>query len=554
MTELSLRLQVEGNTETTVKVNLDRFTLGRSPECDLHLPFFGVSRRHARFVRTAEGMWLVEDLGSLNGTLLNQFPVTVPQQIRHGDVVQVGVVFLNVVLLGTARPKKTATESMTDGTTILRNVRDLQEQWIGADSGEETVGNHRKAIARLKDLVEISKGLNSAESIEAIFFRVQSIVFRDLKRIERLALLIDVDGTGQTKLMNAATRHPDEEEDIAADSSWISHSICQKVFVERVAIQTIDAQEDERFEAEMSILSKGIRNAMAVPLWDDNKVVGVLYADARLSSSYGTAEAEEDLSFFSALANLVASSIQRWLLQRKLRSEEVIRQRLERYHTPAVVQQMLAAGALQDGRLALAEYEISILFADIVGFTALSERLRPSEIAELLNNFFEEMLQEVFVAKGTLDKFIGDCIMAFFGAPEPQPDHADRAVAVARAMLSRLDHLNAIKRWKEPIQLRIAINSGKAVVGDIGSSQRVDYTVLGSTINLASRMEGICPPGECVVSEATYKLLNRRQGLVQMGSYRFRGIGRPVRIFQTKRNSSPLPPPPPPPSERQVNG
>ncbi len=147
--------------------------------------------------------------------------------------------------------------------------------------------------------------------------------------------------------------------------------------------------------------------------------------------------------------------------------------------------------------------------------------------------------------------------MAFFGAPEPQPDHAERAVAVARGMLSRLDHLNGIKRWKEPIQLRIAINSGKAVVGDIGSFQRVDYTVLGSTINLASRMEGICPPGECVVSEATYRLLRKRQGLVQMGSYRFRGIGRPVTIFQTKRNPFPAPSPPPPPppaSERQVNG
>ncbi len=210
-------------------------------------------------------MWILEDLGSLNGTLLNQFPVTVPQQIRHGDVVQVEMVFLKVVLVRATRPKKTATHHITDSTTILRNVQDLQQQWIWADTGEETAGNHRKAIARLKDLVEISKGLNSAESIEAIFLRVQSIVFRDLKRIERLALLIDVNGTGQTKLMNAAMRHPDEEEDIVADSSWISHSICQKVFTERVAIQTIDAQEDERFEAEMSILSKGIRNAMAVP-------------------------------------------------------------------------------------------------------------------------------------------------------------------------------------------------------------------------------------------------------------------------------------------------
>ncbi|MBC6477785.1 MAG: FHA domain-containing protein [Hormoscilla sp. GM7CHS1pb] len=94
---------------------------------------------------------MIEDLGSLNGTLLNQFPVTAPQQIRHGDVIQVGVVFLNVVLVGATRPKKTATDYVTDGTTILRNVQDLQQQWIWADTGEETAGNHRKAIARLKE-------------------------------------------------------------------------------------------------------------------------------------------------------------------------------------------------------------------------------------------------------------------------------------------------------------------------------------------------------------------------------------------------------------------
>jgi adenylate cyclase len=113
------------------------------------------------------------------------------------------------------------------------------------------------------------------------------------------------------------------------------------------------------------------------------------------------------------------------------------------------------------------------------------------------------MLQEVFTYGGTLDKYIGDCIMAFFGAPEEQSDHAERAVTTAQAMLRRLEKLNANGFWQEPIQLRIAINSGKAVVGDVGSSQRVEYTALGATINLASRLESVCPPDECVVSEAT---------------------------------------------------
>jgi adenylate cyclase len=270
-----------------------------------------------------------------------------------------------------------------------------------------------------------------------------------------------------------------------------------------------------------------------VPLWDENKVVGVLYADAHLSSYHWANEGEEELSFFSALANLVASSVQRWLLVDKLKNEEVIRHRLERYHSPAVVQQLISVGRLPDGRLSPAESEISILFADLVGFTAISERVTPTAIAQLLNNLFEEMLQEVFGYGGTLDKYIGDCIMAFFGAPEPQPDHAERAIAAAKGMLTRLERLNMNGFWQEPLQLRIAINSGKAVVGDVGSSQRVEYTALGATINLAARMEAVCPPGECVISEVTYKMLSQPLDFQEMGSYSFKGINRLIKVYQT---------------------
>jgi adenylate cyclase len=548
MAELKLRLQIEVKTERTVTVDRDEFKIGRSPECDLQLPLAAISRCHARFVKTAAGDWTVEDLDSKNGTLLNDLQVTSPQKLNHGDVVQLGNIRLNVIFANrpetqTVLPDRVASKTppqmttLGPGMTILRNAKELQQQWIRADELGDGASNQEKAIARLKDLVDIAKGLNSAESIEAIFSQVQKVVFRELSCIDRLALLIDISGTGKLELLNAAARDASQQKNLAADGNWISRSICQKVFSEKVALQTADAQTDERFDGEQSILFKGIHSAMAVPLWDENKVAGVLYADAQLDSSDPAQKAEEDLSFFSALANLVASSVQRWLLSRKLRNEETIRHKLERYHSPSVVQQLIAAGALENGRLPPVEGEISILFADIVGFTALSERLTPSQIAQFLNDFFEEMLYEVFARGGTLDKFIGDCIMAFFGAPESQPDHAERAVAAAKGMLDRLQRLNASHALREPLQLRIAINSGKAVIGDVGSSQRVDYTVLGATVNLASRMEAICPPGECVVSEVTYQLLQTPQGFQPMGEHRFKGIDRPILVYQTKRNS-----------------
>ncbi len=533
MTELKLRLQ-EGDREITVSVNQNVFTIGRLPECDLYLPFGGVSRNHARLVKQGHDMWIIEDLGSKNGTQVNQRLIISPQMLNHGDVVWLGNVSL-IVMLSTAVPPAIVKPNVdtAEQKTILRNVKQLQQQWIDADSEDSINSKKDKTIARLKDLVDIAKNLCAAASIEEIFSQVQQVVFRYLNSIDRLALLIDVSGSGTLELMNAAARNVSQQKFLVADDDWISHSICQKVFEEKVVIQTGDTQKDERFSGEHSILVKGIRSAMAVPLWDENKVVGVLYADAHLSSYHWENEGEEELSFFSALANLVASSVQRWLLVEKLKTEAVIRQRLERYHSPGVVHQLISVGRLPDGRLAPAESEISILFADLVGFTAISERLTPTAIAQLLNNLFEEMLQEVFAWGGTLDKYIGDCIMAFFGAPEPQPDHPARAIAAAKGMLIRLEHLNMNGFWQEPLQLRIAINSGKAVVGDVGSSQRVDYTALGATINLAARMEAVCPPGECVISEVTYKMLSQPSDFKEMGNYRFKGINRLVKVYQT---------------------
>jgi adenylate cyclase len=538
MPELKLCLYVGDRIEKTVTIDRNEFIIGRLPDCHLYLPYLGVSRQQARLFKTVENTWFIEDLGSKNGTFINGEALSFPQTLSHGDLIQVGDVYLRV-LVDYSQTFDSDLNNRGEGVTIVRNAKDLQQQWIQAENQGEKSNSQEIAIVRLKDLLEIAKILNSAESIEAIFREAQAVAFRYLKSIDRLALLIDVNASRKLELIDAAARDVSSSQGLLIDPYWISRSICQKVFSEQVALQTSDAQKDERFDNEPSIIYKNIHGVMAVPIWDENKVIGVLYADGNISVDDSPDLREEDISFFSTLANLLASSVQRWLLTRKLRNEEVIRQRLERYLSPAVVQHMMKTGSLENGRLTPKESEISILFADIVGFTALSERMNPSEIAELLNSFFEEMLQEVFAGGGTLDKFIGDCIMAFFGAPEPQPDHAERALSVAKAMLDRLENLNANQVLSEPLQLRIAVNSGKAVVGDVGSSQRVDYTVLGGTINLASRIQAVCAPGQCVVSETTFNLLrpSHRFQLDDLGEHRFKGIDRPVRVYQTNKYS-----------------
>jgi adenylate cyclase len=384
-------------------------------------------------------------------------------------------------------------------------------------------------LSRLRDLVDIAKGLNLAISTDSIFARISEAVFRSLSFIDRLALLVDIEGKGELQLLHHAARGAGAQ-DGHVEARWVSRSVCGQAFGEKAAILTADAQQDERFEGVMSLAAHNIHAAMAAPLWNEDQVLGVLYADARMAANRSEQRQEEDLGFFTSLANLAATATHRWLMDQRLKSEEMVRRRLERYHSPAVVQKLAAASA--EGRLVPEEREITVLFADIVGFTSLSETLSPADVARMLNVFFEEMHTPVFSNGGTLDKYIGDCVMAFFGAPEKQEDHAARAVRAATEMLARLEELNSENVFVRPLKLRIAINSGAAVVGDIGSVNRLDYTALGATVNLASRIEPLCAPGECLIGEATHALVAGEGAWEDTGLHRFKGIDREVRVWR----------------------
>ncbi|MFP5289090.1 MAG: adenylate/guanylate cyclase domain-containing protein, partial [Thermoanaerobaculia bacterium] len=493
--------------ERAVPLAGGRTRLGRGGDNDIVLSDVSVSRYHAEILREADG-WSVHDLKSTNGVEVNRVPVE-KAPLGPGDLLSIGAFEIRVESEEPLpeRPKKPTSvvevpevpaveplESFGNATII----RPLSEFAAAYGLDETRLEGRRESGAAWTDrmfgfLTRLARELIVADSMDGILGRVLDLAFEAFPVDRGFILLSDEEG----ELHREVGRFRDRVQFRPSEEVPVSRTMLRAVMHERVALVTFDALSDQRLSGGESIRLHQIRSAMCAPLWSGDRIIGVIQVDSPVQVGAFT---ERDVDVLTTMSNYAAVAIERIRYERQAEIERQNRTRLERYHSPAVIEEVLRQG--EDGTRRLRIAETTVLFVDLVGFTSFAESSSPEHVAESLDAFLNLSVEAIFRAGGTLDKFIGDCVMAFFGAPVPQADHALRAVRAAVEIQDGLAAWNAEREAQglRGFQARVALNSGPVVVGDIGSARRVDYSVLGNTVNVAARLEAfVAQPGDVVL-------------------------------------------------------
>jgi len=549
---LRVRWSHQGREESR-NLQREEVRIGRGTENEVVLPDFSVSRRHAAIRPEAEG-WVVYDLMSTNGIQVNRVSVR-RSAVRPGDKIKVGI--FELLVEETADPVVAAMDHLPTikggvapgvpmGTgTIVRSIADfsaeygLEPQTAGAQRDDKRRALDQAYTSKIFGfMTRLARLLIRSDAVDEVLERVLEIAFEALP-VDRGFILLRDDKSGETVCEIARVK--DKVEFRPTAEVPVSRTMVEQVMRDRVALLTYDALSDHRLAGGESIRIHQIRAAMCAPLWSGERIMGVLQVDTPFHAGSFN---EQDLDLLTALANYAAVAVERLRNAKMAEFERQMRGRLERYHSPAVIETIVRADpTISDASMTrMRQTEATVLFADLVGFTALSEKLSASEVAELLEGFFSHSVEAIFAAGGTLDKFIGDCVMAFFGAPVEQPDHALRAVRAALQIQTEQTEWNRerVARGLPPLQVRIAINSGPVVVGDVGSKKRVDYTVLGNTVNVAARIEAyIADPGDIVIGPETQRLLEDAVPTQSLGQHQLKGLERRIEAFRVLREGGP---------------
>ena len=485
-----------------------RSVVGRLPSSDLILNDLSVSRLHAS-VRVADSRCFLRDAGSRHGTFRNGERVVDEVELFSGDTLQVGEVTLRCELQVAESELLSEDHYVDEGPhTVLRPVAEMPSPF----------GPGQNPVIAL--LTETVKTLGTSQSLPDTLNRVVDLAFIAVFADRAFLMLRD---SADEALVARVIRSRDGS---VPEHATLSGNVVRRAMRERVAILSTDTATDPLLSSSDSITSLNIRSFMCAPLTRHDEVIGVLYVDSPQMARFATA----DLDVFSALANAAAVAIEQARLSSQLQEELRLRERLQRYHSPAVVSRILQGGA-GDAGMTAQEREVTVMFCDMVGFTALCENLPATETAVLLNGFLTSMTDVVFAHDGTLDKFLGDALLAVFGAPFDDPQHASKAVDAALAMRRALADLNE-QRDGPPVAMRIAISTGMALTGDIGSPRRREFTVLGDVVNTASRLEDeVAGPGEIVVAESTYQRVKHRVRVRSLGERKLRGRATPLEVF-----------------------
>ena len=469
---------------------------GRSPDCSLCIPDVSCSRRHAQLL-LENGVLTVADNRSVNGTVVNDERITQPVVLAHGDVLKLGETAIRVQDREKAAEEARAAANPPDlepdyAGSVVMSMADL-EKARAKDLADRRFASLLRAMNLSKDIVDLDRVLTG----------LVEVMFDLFPQCERGFVLL---GSTVEALQPRAVRvgRPGGRPEGKQEAPRVSTSICRKALGDRSAFLFDDANVGD-FAHGQSIAALRIRSAMTIPLLVDTEVLGLLHVDTADRSRAFTAPDLELAASVSGVASIALRNAQQLA---RIESETRTRANLCRFLPGPVAQQVL------DGKLDLGlggrTYHGSVLFSDVVGFTRMSESMQPEAVVETMNAYFDRMVPCIKREQGSIDKFIGDAIMAFWGVPMAQGSSAAQGCAAALAMQAALLGFNSLaaELGRPSLGHGIGLHTGAVVAGNVGSSSdTISYTLLGDTVNTASRIEHHALAGQVLVSQATWDAL-----------------------------------------------
>jgi adenylate cyclase len=516
--------------------------IGRAASNDITLPHSSISRSHA-LLEGNHDIWMIRDQHSANGVLVNGVRVE-HAELNSGDVIGLGDIKLRFENMTTGTVvAKASPELASHLTQILdqENVAKLLErsrtkppsEWTDSRVDTESRIEFLRRENRLLTLLyQVSRALGDKTTVEDVSECVLDLVLQIDGAERGYAMLLteeslrDAPQSASNYTFLPAILRYRQSPKASAPQMALSRTIIQQVMESKGPLLVLDAREDARFSASHSVAISGTQSAMCAPLLSRERLFGLLYVDNL--SKRGTFM-PEDLEVFAVIAAQAGLVIDRVLAKSEVKRQGVQLSALERFLSPAISKKITAEAA--DIRLGGESQRITLLFADVRGFTTMAEQMKPREAVEVLNEFFDRMTKVIFEHDGTLDKYLGDGLMALFGAPFALQNDAEAAVRAAVNMQKSLAELNKTS-GRAPISIGIGIHTGEAVVGFLGTERRMDYTAIGDTVNVASRLTSQAGPDQIVISAATYTQLCREIPCSQLVAMKLKGRAAPIDVHE----------------------